>query len=208
MIWDSKGWKDELLSNARAIEAIRFKRRSERRSFLLERAMFLSAYIMRKLWEARKLSTAWEDRRVPCIVHPLKKREPDRLNWHRIDEHFNLESPKADFLTALELCHRLIHSYVFVEVEGVRQSISGFYFASDQTKRRGLWFVAIDDMLDLIREAGRDFPSSAHMVRDPKTGEWTVWAGHGDPPREWSERARVLAGEYAIRLKTKGGGGK
>jgi hypothetical protein len=186
MIWESKGWKDELLANARSIETLRFKRRSERRSFLLERAVFISVYVMRKLWEARKLSTSWEGRQIPCIFHPLKRREPDRLNWHRIDEHFNLNISKPNALTAIEFCHRLIHSYVFVEVEGAKQSIIGFYFASDQTKRRGLWFVDIRDLLDLLRETGRDYPSSAHMVRHPKTGEWIVWTGHGDPPANWA----------------------
>jgi hypothetical protein len=158
---------------------------------------------MRKLWEAGKLSTSWETTKIPCVVHPPKGRAPDLLNWHRIDEHFNLDASRSDSLTAIELCHRLIHSYVFMEVEGPKKTIAGIFFASDQTKRRGLWFVELKDVLDLLRATSHDYPSSSRMVRHPKTGEWVAWAGHGDPPFDWTKMADSMAMDYAVRLKTK-----
>lgn len=197
MIWESKPWKNELLANARLLKRYaESKRRSERRSFGIERTIFLSAYIMRKLWEAGKLSSSWEKRKVACILHPPKSRIPDRLSWHRIDEHYNLDVSNLDSLTAIEFCHRLIHSYVFMEVEGPNKQIIGVFFASDQTKRRGLWFVKFIDVLALLNETGRDYPSSSHMVQHPKTGEWVGWTGHGDPPVELAKIAETMSREY------------
>jgi hypothetical protein len=39
-------------------------------------------------------------------------------------------------ITAIELCHRLIHSYVFVEQELEDKTIEGFFFASDATRSK------------------------------------------------------------------------
>jgi hypothetical protein len=192
MIWESKPWKDELLANARLLTQLQKMRRSERRSFAIERTLFVSVYIMRKLWEAGKLSSAWKERRISCVFHPPKGKTTDRLNWHRIDELYQLDTPTPESLTTIELCHRLIHSFVFVVVEAPKKAIAGFFFASDKTKHRGLWFVRLDDMQALLREAGRDYPSSSRMVRHPKTNEWIVWAGHGEPPVEWINAVKSL----------------
>lgn len=80
MIWESKRWKDELLANAKLLKQLEKKRRTEGRAFQFERAIFLSAYIMRKLWEARKLSSVWEKRELACILYPLRGRVPDLFN--------------------------------------------------------------------------------------------------------------------------------
>jgi hypothetical protein len=206
MIWESGPWKDELLANARVLEQYaNSTRRSGRRSFRIERAVFLSAYVMRKLWESGKLSSSWQRRKVFCIFHPPKTRKPDRLSWHRIDEHYRLDISKSDSVTAIEFCHRLIHSYVFIEVEGPGKTVVGFFFASDQTKNRGLWFVALVDLLALLKETGRDYPSSSRMVRHPKTSEWVVWAGHGEPPSEWSKMADAMTREYAALIPKRTG---
>ena len=202
MIWESGPWKDDLLANARLLKKAGARRRTARRSFDIERAIFLSAYIMRKLWEARKLSTAWEMRKIPCILHPPKSRVPDCLNWHRIDELYKLEIEKMEALTALDFCHRTIHSYIFIIVEGPRKSISGIFFTSDHSKLRGLWFVSLADVLLLLKETGRDYPSSSRMVRHPKTEEWIVWAGHGEPPKEWTDAESEMIGKSVSKFET------
>jgi hypothetical protein len=126
----------------------------------------------------------------PAPFIPQKNRIPDRLNWHRIDELYKLETSVADSMAAIELCHRLILSYVFIEVAGPRKTIAGVFFASGHSKRRGLWSIRFSDVLELLRETGRDYPSAAEMVRHPKTDEWLVWAGHGRPPHEWEKWRR------------------
>jgi hypothetical protein len=193
MIWESKPWKKELLTNARLLKRLQTERRSARREFELERTVFLSAYIMRKLWEAAKLSSVWGKRKIPCIFHRPKRRGADRLNWHRIDELYKLDFSQPDPQTSFEFCNRIIHSYIFVLVEGPGKTLAGFFFASDSTKHQGLWFVKFVDFLSLLTETARDYPSSIHMTRHPKTQEWIVWAGHGEPPYEWTRTANAMA---------------
>ena len=201
MIWESRPWKNELLAKAYLLKKLATKRRSARREFEIERAVFLSVYIMRKLWEAGKLSSTCERRKIPCIFHRPKNRAPDRLNWHRIDELYNLDVSESDQLTSIDFCHRLIYSYIFILVEGPRKTLAGYFFASDHTKGRGLWFVRQVDLLMLLSETGRDYPSSMHMVRHPKTDEWVMWAGHGDPPYEWTSAANTLSKRHGPKTR-------
>jgi hypothetical protein len=185
MIWESHYWKDELLSNAKLLERLsRTKRRSEFVSFKIERAVFVSAFIIRKLWEAQKLSSSWQAVAVRCSAFKRKERVPDLMNWHQVERFYRLDSPKSERMTALELCNRIIHSFIFVENEKEDGALSGFFFASDHTKARGLWFVSWEELVRIFSEAGNNYPSRSHMVRHGETGEWVVWSGHGDPPRE------------------------
>jgi hypothetical protein len=200
MIWESKPWKDELLAAARFLKRCHLRRRSARRDFEIERAVFTSAYVMRKLWESGKLSSAWRKRSSKCVFYKANGRLVDRLNWHRIDEFYDLENSKNVSLSALDLCNRLVHSFVFVPDEGERRTIAGFFFASDQSRHEGLWYLQLAELLALLKETGRDYPSSAHMVRHPETNDWIVWAGHGDPPNEWTMAVENL---HRLRIAAK-----
>jgi hypothetical protein len=192
VIWESKPWKDDLLANARLLKRLQPKRRSARWEYEIERVVFISVYAMRKLWEAGKHSSAWQNRLSPCSLHKPKGKHVDRLNWHRLGELYHLENSENVSLTAIELCNRLIHSFVFVVVSGPRRTIDGFFFTSDQTRHRGLWFIEFSEILALLTETGRDYPSSGHMVRDPRTNDWVQWSGHGDPPNEWTKAVENL----------------
>ena len=200
MIWESSPWKKELRFNARSLIKWSKRRRSKSRSFQIERLVFLSACIMRKLWEARKLSTAWGDQQVSTISHPAKGKRSDRLNWHKIDKHYHLDRPNETSLNAIELCNRISHSYVFVESSEKPKSVAGFFFASDKTKRHALWYVALDDFAKLLKETGRDYPTSSHWVRHSETGEWIDWSGHGSPPEEWTKFAEAMAKQHVAKL--------
>jgi hypothetical protein len=199
VIGESRPWKNDLLVNARLLKRITSKRRSARRSFEFERTLFVSAYVMRKLWEAGKLSSSWKQRGVPCVLHPPKNRSPDLLNWHRLDELYELDISKRETISALEFCHRLVHSFIFVEVEGPRQALVGFFFASDRSKLRGLCYVELSDVLALLSETSRDYPSSVRMARHLKTNQWMIWSGHGDPPDEWMKRQEAISKELAVK---------
>lgn len=125
------------------------------------------------------------------------------MNWHRIEEHYFLDRERAVFLTASELCNRLIHSYIFMEVMGTKSAVEGFFFASDKSKRNALWYVKLSDFISLLKETGRDYPSSSRRVRDPRSGEWIVWSGHGHPPDAWEAFAARLLAKYVTKLTEK-----
>ncbi|MBX3619369.1 MAG: hypothetical protein KF891_05180 [Rhizobacter sp.] len=59
MIHDSNPWKEELLQTAAWLQRLRLTERTREETHIkLEKAVFFSAYAIRKLVEARKLSGA------------------------------------------------------------------------------------------------------------------------------------------------------
>ena len=68
MIWESGPWKDRLLSDADLLERWAAKQSvTERRSYLLEQKIFISAYAIRKLFESEKVSSSFFDRSEHCV---------------------------------------------------------------------------------------------------------------------------------------------
>ena len=73
MIGESWPWCEELLHVAQRLVARRTQRRwTERTAFLLERDIMVSAYTIRKLCEALKLSTAFKAQDVPLSEYRLR----------------------------------------------------------------------------------------------------------------------------------------
>ncbi|KRE15072.1 hypothetical protein ASE63_17700 [Bosea sp. Root381] len=93
MIHESAPWKAHLVRDARLIERWAAKpKHSERRSFLIERKVFLAAYAMRKLDDGIKLSDLLTaDMQV--LRFPPAQGGFTLRNNHSFDECFDLENP-------------------------------------------------------------------------------------------------------------------
>lgn len=97
MILESSPWKAALARDADLIARWALKPASERRSFIVERKLFLSAYSMRKLSDDQKLSTQTLADQIQVLVSPPLKSGFSGVS-HSADRYFNLEQPVARFL--------------------------------------------------------------------------------------------------------------
>ncbi|MBN9439896.1 hypothetical protein [Bosea sp. (in: a-proteobacteria)] len=183
MIRESAPWKTHLIRDAALIEHWCAKpRSSERRSFLLERKVFLAAYAMRKLDEALKVSTDLLASEMMVLRFPPTRAGFNLFNNHRFDEHFDLDAPENVALPRRRVLNLLVHSLVFVEVLGAAETCDAFMVTSDQERERGLLQVQFADFIGLMRLVGGDWPASVHLIRDADGSGWRVWAGHGKAP--------------------------
>jgi hypothetical protein len=98
------------------------------------------------------------------------------------DRYFDLTKPHPVQLPRRQLLNLLIHSLAYVEVLDEGDAYEGFMVTSDYERERGLFRVDLKDYLGLMREFGRDYPSSLVSAFDWGTNRWVNWAGHGDPP--------------------------
>jgi hypothetical protein len=97
MIYESAPWKDKLLGAAKRLRELMLPTRTPlRRCFAIEQVFFLSAFGMRKLWEAHKLSSSWGQRLVSCRTFALRAQTPTVLSWHKIDEYYDLGSQPTE----------------------------------------------------------------------------------------------------------------
>lgn len=200
MITDSAPWKDQLLKDADLIERWSVKpQATERRSILIEKKVFLSAYAMRKLFEAEKLSSDLNGHSVKAERFDLF---PDRkLTWwktHRADEVFDLSMPRARTVAARDLLDTIIHSKIFSECVYDEDDfrVSGFFVTSDKRDAH-IWLVPIDSFTSLMRLIGKDYPSNVTTVFDDD-GTHYSWRGHGEPPVQVTKKMETIIGN---RLK-------
>ena len=183
MIWESRPWREEL---CRVADRLNEWRRvvdwdDELVAFEIERDVMVSAYAIRKLLEARKLSDSAAESKFRVEAFPLIDRIPDHMNWHRLDEFYNFERSSSEDLTLEQLCNQLIHSFIFVRIgdadgddeTGYEGGLAGFFVASDRARSSRLYRISIDSLVSLLQSVGTEEVVATKMIRDA-SGQWQV----------------------------------
>ena len=156
MIWDSVIWKQELARDLRRMrrrlqqfEPLDSEDAFERFSVALDRFIFTSAFIVRKLSEAHKLSDELEATPLPVSRYP--RIDPDYpihfMNWRRLEQFYDLETHERVEILPGRLCNLLIHSFVFLPtMDEHEESFETILFNSDHTRDQCL-FNELGDFL-------------------------------------------------------------
>lgn len=132
----------------------------------MEQDIFLSAYAIRKLMDACKISHEVESTSLPGLEHSASGRTVDLMNWHRLDELYDLSKGVEVCVGLRDFCNEIVHSFVFSLTFTQRGGLDGFFVASDREKDRRLVYFDIGSVIDaLMRVAGDDIVS-AHWSRD------------------------------------------
>jgi hypothetical protein len=192
MIWDSGPWKESLTKDAQKL--IGLVKKSEKKKNHddvitgLERIVFLTAFVMRKLFDDKKLSNSWTKNAIEVKQHRLVGYMPDHLNWHRVHEHYDLKKSEMVKVAPDEFCSRIIHSFIFIPVFNARGILDGYYLSSDKTRKTILWFVDLQKYIEILDRTAQDTFGKKMMIRR-KDGDFSIWIGDGDPPPGWVEAA-------------------
>lgn len=183
MIHESWPWRVHLIKDADIIE--RWCQKSaitEQRSFIIERKVFLAAYSVRKLFQARKLSSAFTGKTIKCKTFPaFDKHAVTAWNAYKIEKLYDLSRPENQEIKARELLDIIIHSLVFTEMLGRNHTVAGFLVTSDRRKSV-LWQINTRQFVALMRSVARDNPASAFRTRVGNTEEWVEWRGYRRTP--------------------------
>lgn len=139
----------------------------------VEQDIFLSAYIIRKLLDAKKLSDEAESIALHAKYSIRTGRVPDIMNWHRFEEFYDLAHPAAVDVCLRNFCDQVIHSFVFM-VAASSPGLEGFYVASDRERWLGLYYFDIKDVIRVLKRIARDGVASSYSKRDEVTGEMKV----------------------------------
>ena len=174
MIWDSKPWKDELLSSAEFFKEL--GKAAEPEEDLLarfEREVMVGFFMIRKLHEANKVADEIIAGRVPVEVFPRNSTKMQRFNWERLDHHYDMEADSRSTLNISDLSNQLIHSYIFATRHD-ESLVNGLLFASDWKKDTNLYQLDLQDLIKVFTTVGTNYPSGFIRNFDPKTGKETV----------------------------------
>ncbi len=168
MIRESYPWKPDLLRDADIIEKWAAKKTdSEYRLMLLEKKVFLSAFVIRKLIEDCKITDKIAECSILCRVYPTRGTEVDFMNWHDLDKHYDLSSKQRADINIKSFANQIVHNLVFsFEFSEERSSpVSGFVVASDWGKGKQLYGVTLSAYLSAMRSIGNDRVTEFHAKR-------------------------------------------
>lgn len=162
MIYESYPWKQDLMRRKRLIK--KYNRAElladdDRAYTVIEKAVFYSAFIIRKLIDCKGKTSDEVDEYLFHLkgVRPLK--EIDLMHrWPEKDTHdWEHETTYTKFGT--DICNWLIHSYIFFFAYDENGVIDSFYVSSDYDRNKMLYRIELKDWL-----AYMDFVSSDYVV--------------------------------------------
>ena len=177
MIWESQYWKDGLLRHAKDLRRRKKQRRWPEASLArVEQDVMVAFYSIRKLIEAEKVATETKARPVVLQRHKWRGKQVTRMNWHKLNELYELEESTSETRDLRWVANQLIHSYVFVVCFDDYGGFDGVFFTSDKNRNKSLHRIGVDQMIDLYEHVGTDYPNEMHMIMNPKTGDFDVHA--------------------------------
>lgn len=120
-----------------------------------EEVLFRVGLGVRRLIDAAKLSIEVQRRPIEILHAPLlATRIPDAVNYHRIDDFYNLQAASLTRVPLVSLCHAIIHSYVLVPrftysaMDGLR--LEDFFLASDRSRCQGVYVIQWRHFVDKV----------------------------------------------------------
>jgi hypothetical protein len=183
MMWQSGPWKLELYRLVLRCER-QFNQLSRVRdqtwwedavqNLQMEKAVFLSAFIVRKLIDSNRLSMQVEESQAQVQIHPPLDPEiaPDSMNWEKIERFYDVDHPDVQSVPLRQLVNWLIHSFTFlIDVRSDHAGglvPAGFWCNSDRTRRHELVRVGWTDYKELLRRVIHDDVVEMSFERDGK----------------------------------------
>ncbi|MET9870645.1 hypothetical protein ABZZ16_31690 [Streptomyces sp. NPDC006386] len=96
---------------------------------------------------------------------------PDVHNNHKLWDLYDLGKGRGAELSLTNVCNQVIHSWIWGFAAGENGvGLDGVFVSSDRKRRKCLYFLSIDMLVDLFRSVGEEEIYHIEMRRD-ETGE-------------------------------------
>lgn len=178
MVYESCYWKDDLRSYAKELSNFSTctTLEDEYRDYRLEKALLLSAFTVRLLLDANKLSDRIGSLNLKVDFYPAKieaQKNISPLDKRFIDErYFDLASPTSSSISLRQLTNQLIHSAVVVAFSYDNANhMLGFFVVSDNDYENRLCYCSIKEWISMVEAVADDDVIYALIHKDPKTGK-------------------------------------
>jgi hypothetical protein len=146
------------------------------RSAVVERFVFVSAYVSRKLLEGEELTIDLIERDWPITRYRCIRRPPTRQQfrvtrdmhtwWQPMEDHYDLANPQDKTLRLHALCNLVIHHFAF-EVRSCGDERIEIYFNSDRSKAKFLNMIKLETYVEFADEVAHD--RAVFFTVDPRT---------------------------------------
>ena len=176
MVYESYPWKQDLLRRKRLIlnynTAEHFAKNEDSTYTVLEKAVFYSAFIIRKLIDCRGKLSDDADQYALHIEKFIPLKAVDELHrWPEEDPH-DWEHPKNLTVNGKDICNWLIHSYMFFFSFNEADTVNGFFVTSDYDRNKTLCCISITDWLEYMTFIANDYVVAAESHYDLKARDY------------------------------------
>ncbi len=179
MIYESYPWKQDLLRRKRLILKYNcadiLSNDSDNKAYtVIEKAVFYSAFIIRKLVDCKtKVSDDVDAYKFKLKgVHP--KINVNLLNRWPDEETHDWEHETNYTKSGAEICNWLIHSFIFFFGYNEDGIIDSFYVSSDYDKNKILYRIELKDWIEYMDFVGRDYIVASDMHITESDEEYTI----------------------------------
>jgi hypothetical protein len=173
MIYESYYWKNELYKNYRLIvKFISPKYRKDKHFIDLEKAIMISAYIIRKLDDAAKIPSYILNNEINIKKYIANKKTIDIMNWQLIEENYKLENEFEYKDNWKYFINQIIHSFTFIPIFDDNNRFTGIMLNSDKTKNDTLFYICINEIIKLILEISEGELAYAKYSRNDISESW------------------------------------
>jgi hypothetical protein len=176
MIFASFPWKKEMERLLKSLRKWSSKPTSERAEFYIQRAVFLSAFILRKLMENRKVTDAVRDKSMRCKAYPSFRPVSDRVSTFSgladVGDDYDLTNPEDITLSCFDLMSEIMDSYVFrIVIDEETNSMVSFLVNSYNRRDNRLLEIDLQRFEQVLVDAVQDSVQSMSISRHPKSGK-------------------------------------
>jgi len=173
MIFESFPWKRELARNVTVLKTWATKPHTERGGFYVQRSVFLSAFIVRKLMENRKISDAVSNRNIVCNSYHALRPVSDRLSRFLSGsaEDYDLANPRNMSINVYDLVSEIMHSYTFAMVINRRNRCTSFLVNSYRRKDKRLLEITTAAFEKILTDVIRDDVRAISITVDDTSGK-------------------------------------
>lgn len=151
----------------------------ERKEYIAERDLLLSAFIVRTLFEAGKLSDEMADYELSIVSYPATSRNTNKLMplLRRVpdDDLYDYGRPSQLSIPGRRFVNQLIHAAVIPCFDfGDNTRPAAFTVVSDRFAQECLYRCELDVWVKFVREVVHDEVNSFHEVWDESKGKWII----------------------------------
>lgn len=177
MINESHPWKLDLRRRLRLIRKYNtaglLERDDDSAYTILEKCVFYSAFIIRKLIECVRLSDDAERYSFQAIgIKPVK--HIDRMHHWPDENSHDWEKEARITVAGKDLCNWLIHSFVFFFEFEENGLISSFCISSDYDRNKILYKIALNDWISYMNYVASDDITELSMHYDKKAQDYVA----------------------------------
>lgn len=168
-------WKEELHRIARSIHRVsKPPRWSERAHCIVERDLMIGFFILRRLIELHKVSTATRDQKLNVFSYRAHGKNATLLTRHDVWELYDLGREVPANKKPGYIANQFIHAYTSFVARDESRNWSDVFVVSDYDRNDCIWRVPFPEIRRIFRTAAEDYPHFARMDFNAKKRDYDV----------------------------------